>query len=151
MQHGATIRSSSRLVQVESFSVLSRRWSTKMIHTCVRWSKRKLGWASEEVFFEVLSHKQGPRLKEASANFRARRDRFNELLEQGPNLGISGDLMLHTMRHEYPWVPTDQAHGRPQQVGPVYQKTHRPISGPNDLVDSPHDLLKTFQKIPQTT
>jgi hypothetical protein len=23
-------------------------------------------------------------------------DRFNELLEQGPNLGFSGDLMLHT-------------------------------------------------------
>jgi hypothetical protein len=31
----------------------------------------------------------------------------------------------------YPWVPTDQAHGRPRQVGPAYQKTHRPIGGPN--------------------
>jgi hypothetical protein len=35
--------------------------------------------------------------------------------------------------------------------GPAYQKTLRPISGPNDLVGSLHDLLKTFQKIPQTT
>jgi hypothetical protein len=35
------------------------------------------------------------------------------------------------VRHGYPWVPTDQAHGRPQQVGPAYQKTRRPVSGPN--------------------
>jgi hypothetical protein len=35
------------------------------------------------------------------------------------------------MRHVYPWVPIDQAHGRPRQVGPAYQKTRRPISGPN--------------------
>jgi hypothetical protein len=33
--------------------------------------------------------------------------------------------------HGYPWVPTDQAHGRPRQVGPAYQKTHRPVSEPN--------------------
>jgi hypothetical protein len=57
------------------------------------------------------------------------------------------------MRHGYPWVPTDQAHGRPRQVGPAYQKTHRPVSGPNqpswpptrppeDLPeDSPDDLV----------
>jgi hypothetical protein len=25
------------------------------------------------------------------------------------------------------------------------------LEGPNDLVGGPHDLLKTFQKIPQTT
>jgi hypothetical protein len=31
-----------------------------------------LVWASEEVSFEVLSHKQGPKLKEASAHFQAR-------------------------------------------------------------------------------
>jgi hypothetical protein len=31
------------------------------------------------------------------------------------------------VRHGYPWVPTDQAHDRPQQVGPAYQKTLRPI------------------------
>jgi hypothetical protein len=24
------------------------------------------------------------------------------------------------VRHGYPWVPTDQAHGRPRQVGPAY-------------------------------
>ena len=35
------------------------------------------------------------------------------------------------MRHGYPWVPTDQAHGRPRQVGPAYQKTRRPDGGPN--------------------
>jgi hypothetical protein len=28
------------------------------------------------------------------------------------------------VRHGYPWVPTDQAHDRPQQVGLAYQKTH---------------------------
>jgi hypothetical protein len=35
------------------------------------------------------------------------------------------------VRHGYPWVPTDQAHGRPRQVGPAYQKNRRPVSGPN--------------------
>jgi hypothetical protein len=32
------------------------------------------------------------------------------------------------------WVPlgpTDQAHGRPRQVGLAYQKTRGPVSGPN--------------------
>jgi hypothetical protein len=24
------------------------------------------------------------------------------------------------VRHGYPWVPTDQAHGRPRQVGPAH-------------------------------
>jgi hypothetical protein len=24
------------------------------------------------------------------------------------------------VRHGYPWVPTDQAYGRPRQVGPAY-------------------------------
>jgi hypothetical protein len=24
------------------------------------------------------------------------------------------------VRHVYPWVPTDQAHDRPRQVGPAY-------------------------------
>jgi hypothetical protein len=54
----------------------------------------------------------------------------------------------------YPWVPTDQAHGRPRQSGPAYQKTRRPVSGPNqpswrptrppeDLPeDSPDDLVQ---------
>jgi hypothetical protein len=44
-------------------------------------------------------------------------------------------LRLHLaqglVRHGYPWVPTDQAHSRPRQVGPAYQKTRRPVSGPN--------------------
>jgi hypothetical protein len=35
------------------------------------------------------------------------------------------------VRHGYPWVPTVQAHGRPRQVGSAYQKTRRPVSGPN--------------------
>jgi hypothetical protein len=66
-----------------------------------------------------------------------------------------------SVRHGYPWVPTDQAHDHPQQVGPAYQKTRRPVSGPNrpswrptrppeDLPeDSPDDLvhhdLKTWR------
>jgi hypothetical protein len=44
-------------------------------------------------------------------------------------------LRLHLaqglVRHGYPWVPTDQAHGRPRQMRPAYQKTHRLVSGPN--------------------
>jgi hypothetical protein len=55
------------------------------------------------------------------------------------------------VRHGYPWVPTDQAHGRPRQVGPAHQKTRHLLVGPTDLVGGPHDLLKTFQKIPRTT
>jgi hypothetical protein len=30
-----------------------------------------------------------------------------------------------------PWVPTDQAHSRPRQVGSAHQKNRRPNSGPN--------------------
>jgi hypothetical protein len=59
-----------------------------------------------------------------------------------------------SVRHGYPWVQTDQTHGRPRQVGPTYQKTRRPVSGPNrpswrparppeDLLeDSPDDLIQ---------
>jgi hypothetical protein len=62
------------------------------------------------------------------------------------------------VRHGYPWVPTDQAHGRPRQVGAAYQKTCRPVSGPNrpswrptrppeDLPeDSPDDLIQNDLK-----
>jgi hypothetical protein len=32
------------------------------------------------------------------------------------------------VRHGYTWVPTDQAHGRPRQVGPAHQETNRPVS-----------------------
>jgi hypothetical protein len=56
--------------------------------------------------------------------------------------------LCSSVRHGYPWVPTDQAYGRPRQVGPAYQKTLRPVSVPTDLVGRPHDLLKTFQQIP---
>jgi hypothetical protein len=71
------------------------------------------------------------------------------------------------VRHGYPWVPTDQAHGRPRQVGPAYQKTRRPVSGPNRpswlptrpseelLEDSLDDLihhdLKTWRTIQDKT
>jgi hypothetical protein len=40
---------------------------------------------------QVLSFKQGE-----DEGIDEAWDRFNELLEQGPNLGFSGDLMLHT-------------------------------------------------------
>jgi hypothetical protein len=64
----------------------------------------------------------------------------------------SGYHQIALVRHGYPWVPTDQAHGRPRQVGPAYQKTRRPISGPNrpswrptrppeDLLEDPSDDL----------
>jgi hypothetical protein len=58
------------------------------------------------------------------------------------------------VRHGYPWVPTNQSHGRPRQVGPAYQKTRRRVSGPNrpswrptrspkDLPEnSPNDLIQ---------
>jgi hypothetical protein len=50
-------------------------------------------------------------------------------------------LRLHLarglVRHGYPWVPTDQAHGRPRQVGPACQKTRRPVSGPNRPIWQP--------------
>jgi hypothetical protein len=66
------------------------------------------------------------------------------------------------VRHGYPWVPTDQAHGHHRQVGPAYQKTRRPISGPNrpswqptrppeDLLeDSPYDLVQHDLKTRRT-
>jgi hypothetical protein len=41
------------------------------------------------------------------------------------------EVVIGFVRHGYPWVPTDQAHGRPREVGPAYQKTRRPVSGPD--------------------
>jgi hypothetical protein len=58
------------------------------------------------------------------------------------------------VRHGYPWVPTDQAHGHPRLVGLTYQKTRRPVRVPNRLSwrptrppedlseDSPDDLIQ---------
>jgi hypothetical protein len=43
-----------------------------------------------------------------------------------------GETVVTTpVRHGYPLVPTDQAHGHPRQVGPAYPKTRQPVSGPN--------------------
>jgi hypothetical protein len=53
------------------------------------------------------------------------------------------------VRHGYSWVPTNQAHDRPRQVGPAYQKTRRPVSGPNRPswwpTRPPEDLLEDSQ------
>jgi hypothetical protein len=59
-------------------------------------------------------------------------------------------LRLHLarglVRHGYPWVPTDQAHGRPRQVGPAYYMTRQPVCGPNQPIWQPtrplEDLLE---------
>jgi hypothetical protein len=48
------------------------------------------------------------------------------------------------VRHGYPWVPTDQAHGHPRQVGSAYQKTRQPVSGssrPSLRPTRPHEDL----------
>jgi hypothetical protein len=79
---------------------------------------------------------------------------WRELGESGILIDLSfRDSGCLFVRHGYPWVPTDQTHGRPRQVSPAYQKTHRPVSGPNrpswrpirpreDLPeDSPDDLI----------
>jgi hypothetical protein len=51
------------------------------------------------------------------------------------HLGLLRLLRLHLaqglVRHGYPWVPTDLAHGHPREVGLAYQKTRWPDSGPN--------------------
>jgi hypothetical protein len=59
------------------------------------------------------------------------------------------------VRHGYPWVPTDQAHDRPRQVGPAYQKTCRPVSGSNrpnwQPIRPPEDLLEDSPRRPNPT
>jgi hypothetical protein len=54
-------------------------------------------------------------------------------LRHTPDFGLwySVSFSLALVRHGYPWVPTDQAHDHPRQVGPAYQKTRRSVSGPN--------------------
>jgi hypothetical protein len=55
------------------------------------------------------------------------------------------------VRHGYPWVPTDRLTAVPDKwVRPTRRLTDLSV-GPTDLVGSPHDLLKTFQKITQMT
>jgi hypothetical protein len=52
------------------------------------------------------------------------------------------------VRHGYPWVPSTRLTVVPDKW---VQSTRRPADlsvGPTDLVGSPQDLLKTFQKIP---
>jgi hypothetical protein len=44
-----------------------------------------------------------------------------------------------TVIHGYPWVPTDQAHGRPRQVGRAYQKTTDLSVDLHDLTCRPED------------
>jgi hypothetical protein len=75
-----------------------------------------------------------------------------DLFEVGmPTRSLRLHLARGLVRHGYPWVPTDQAHGRPRQVGPAYQKTRRPVSGPNrpswQPTQPPEDLLED----PETT
>jgi hypothetical protein len=55
------------------------------------------------------------------------------------------------VRHGYTWVPTTRLTVVPDKW---VQPTRRPADlsvGPTNLVGNPHDLLKTFQKISQTT
>jgi hypothetical protein len=55
------------------------------------------------------------------------------------------------VRHGYPWVPTDRLTAVPDKW---VRPTRRPadlLMGPTDLIGSPHDLLKSFQKTLQMT
>jgi hypothetical protein len=76
-------------------------------------------------------------LFDLSIAIRLRHD-LSKVVAPTPRLGLA--------RHGYPWVPTDQAHGCPRQVGPAYQKTNRrdwrPTRPPEDLPeDSPYDQI----------
>jgi hypothetical protein len=103
MQHNATRRSSGHLVHVDFFSFSlkdeARRWYTlASIEAKGNWDELvkkfllKLFPISkvQDLRRQVLNFKQGEdeEIDEAW-------DYFNELLEQGPNLGFSDDLMLH--------------------------------------------------------
>jgi hypothetical protein len=54
-----------------------------------------------------------------------------------------------SVRHGYPWIPTNQANAVPNKwVWPTRRPDDLTV-GLTDLVGGPHDLLKTFQKIPR--
>jgi hypothetical protein len=104
MQHGATRRSSGRLVQVESFPFsledeAQRRHTLASVEAKGNWDdlvkkfllKFFLISKVQDLRRQVLTFKQGE-----DEGIDEAWDRFNELLERGPNLGFSGDLMLHT-------------------------------------------------------
>jgi hypothetical protein len=104
MQYGATRRSSGRLVQVESFSFSledeARRWYTlATIQAKGNWDELVKKFLLkffpiskvQDLRSQVLTFKKGK-----DEGIDEAWDRFNKLLEQGPNLGFSDDLMLHT-------------------------------------------------------
>jgi hypothetical protein len=53
-------------------------------------------------------------------------------------------ILTDVVRHGYPYVPTEQAQGRPRQVALPTRRLTDLLVGPTDLVGIPHDLLKTF-------
>jgi hypothetical protein len=56
-----------------------------------------------------------------------------------------------SVRHGYPWSPPTRLMAVPDKwVRPTRRPADLPL-GPTDLVGGPYDLLKTFQKNPQTT
>jgi hypothetical protein len=45
---------------------------------------------------------------------------FSKLKSSEVDRGVRAKIENPTVRHGYPWVPTNQAHDRPRQVGPAY-------------------------------
>jgi hypothetical protein len=56
-------------------------------------------------------------------------------------------LLFISVRHGYPWVPTNQGPRGPCQVDPTCQKPRRPASGPRDLIHNPGDLGNTWKTL----
>jgi hypothetical protein len=50
------------------------------------------------------------------------------------------DFSRNSVRHGYPWVPTDQGPRGPCQMDLTYQKPSQPASGSGDLIHSPDDF-----------
>jgi hypothetical protein len=76
---------------------------------------------------------------------------FILLIKHLTNAYFIAVISCEGVRHGYPWVPTDQAHGRPLQVGPAYQKTRRPVCGPNRPSWWPTRPPEDLPEDPQTT